>query len=211
LSQVLVFAALDESGSLTADTEWFTMALLATAEPEALRNIIPRAALRSGKRTRRQRKLAAELKWRNASQRIRQKVLADLGQANVELFALTIQKRGRRIADTPLNYTVLACELLQLCWHSHPNIALSLDRHFTSPTQRAVVDTFIHRHWPEQGILTVQHVDSQNNHMVQLADFVAGSVHDWHKRGDETKRLLDGRFKADLMEDWALVKRKWLG
>jgi hypothetical protein len=211
LSQVLVFAALDESGSLTADTEWFTMALLATAEPEALRNIIPRAALRSGKRTRRQRKLAAESKWRTASQRIREKVLVDLGQADVELFALTIHKGGRRIADTPLNYAILACELLQLCWHSHPNMALALDRHFTSPAQRAIVDTFIHRHWPEQGILTVQHVDSQNNHLVQLADFVAGSVYDGHKQGNEMERLLGKQFEADLVEDWALVKQRWLG
>ena len=57
----------------------------------------------------------------------------------------------------------------------------------------------------------MQHVDSQSNHLVQLADFVAGSVYDGHKRGDETRQLLGRQFKADLMEDWVLVKRKWLG
>jgi len=136
--------------------------------------------------------------------------LRSLGQTDVEIFALTIRKEERRVADTPSNYAMLSCELLQLCWHSHPNMALVLDRHFTSPVQRAIMDTFVHRHWPEQGVLTMQHVDSQNNYLVQLADFVAGSRYDGYKGGGGTYRLLEGRFKADLVEDWTLVKRKWL-
>ena len=186
------------------------MAVLVTAQPEALRNIVRRAALRSGKRLKRQRKRASELKWSNASQRIRRTVLSRLAEADVEIFTLTIRKEGRRIADTPLSYAILACELLQLCWSAYPNMVLAVDRHFTSPAQRAVVDTFIHRHWPEHGVLTIAHVDSQSNPLVQLTDFVAGSTYDWHKRGDEACRLLEGRIGAELVEGWQHVKRRWL-
>jgi len=58
-----------------------------------------------------------------------------LALADVELFALTVHKEGRRIEDSPENYAVLVCELLGLCWSKFPNVALSLDRHFTSPAQ----------------------------------------------------------------------------
>ena len=207
---MIAFGGLDEAGSLTGPTAWFSMALVVTKQPEGLRSIVPRAALRSGKRIRRQRKRPPELKWNNASLRIRRAVLSSLAGADVEIFALTIRKEGRRIADTPLNYTVIACELLHLCWHAYPDMALAVDRHFTSPAQRAIVDTLIHRHWPEQGTLTIAHVDSQNNFLVQLADFVAGSVYGRYKHGDESYRLLEGRIGVELVESWARVKRKWL-
>lgn len=206
----VAYGGLDESGSLTSLTSLFSMAVLVTAQPEMSRNIVRRAALRSGKRLRRRRKRASELKWGNASHRIRKTVLSRLAEADVEVFTLTIRKKGRRIADTPLNYAILVCELLQLCWNAYPDMALAVDRHFMSSAQRAVVDTFIHRHWPKQGVLTIAHVDSQSNPLVQLADFVAGSVHDWHKQGDKTYRLLEGRIGAELVESWRHVKRRWL-
>ena len=207
---MIAFGGLDEAGSLTGLTAWFSMALIVTKRPETLRNIVPRAALRSGKRLRRQRKRPPELKWSNASLRIRNAVLSSLAQADVEIFAVTIRKEGRRIADTPLNYAVIACELLHLCWDVYSDMALAVDRHFTSPAQRAIVDKLIHRHWPKQGTLTITHVDSQNNPLVQLADFVAGSVYAWHKRGNECYCLLKGKVGAELVESWVHVKRKWL-
>jgi len=57
-------------------------------------NLIGRTVLRSGKRLKRRRKLASELKWRNASQRIRTGVLTRLAQADVEVFTLTIKPDG---------------------------------------------------------------------------------------------------------------------
>ena len=133
----IVQVGLDESGSLTAATPLFTMAAVVTPQVDALRHLIRRAALRSGKRLKRSRKTASELKWSNASQRIRDRVLTSLAKTKVEIFTLTVLKGGRRIKDTPENYAVLTCELLSLCWDTYPNVALSLDRHFTSPAQIA--------------------------------------------------------------------------
>jgi hypothetical protein len=206
----IVYAGLDESGSLSADTPFFTMAAVVIARPEVIRRLIGRVALHTGKRLHRPPKAASELKWFNASQRIRAEVLSDLAEAEVELFALTVQKAGRRIEDTPENYAILACELLSHCWKTCPNMTLSLDRHFTAPIQIAAVNTFIHRHWPTAGVLSVAHVDSQRNALVQLADFVAGSVYNWHKEGDTTVRLIEGRLRANLTEDWRQVKARWL-
>ncbi len=206
----IVYAGLDESGSLTADRPFFSMAVVVTPDPLSLRYLIRRAASRSGKRLGRPLKDAAEIKWSNASQRIRALALAELAEADVELFALTVLKGGRRIEDTPENYGILACEVLSHAWHLYPNISLALDRHFTSAAQVATVNTLIHRKWPSQGVLSIVHVDSQRNLLVQLADLVAGSVYAWHKSGDRTMQLISGKFGASLVEDWRHIKARWL-
>ncbi len=208
---LIVHAGLDEAGSLTDSTDFFSMAAVVTSNPNALKNIIRRASLKSGKRLGRRRKQPAELKWSNASQRIRATALDNLAEADVELFVLVVRKEGRRIADTPVNYAILACELLQLCWNVYPNMVLAVDRHFTAPAQRAVVDTFIHRQWPEAGILTISHVDSQRNILVQLADFVAGSAYDWHKQGEQAYCRLEAKVVAEAVESWHHIKQRWLG
>ena len=114
--QTIVHAGLDEAGSLSAATQLFTVATVITPRPYTVVNLIDRVALRSGKRLKRIRKSASELKWRNASQRIRSGVLTRLAQVDAEIFTLTVRKQRRRIKDTPENYAVLTCELLGLCW-----------------------------------------------------------------------------------------------
>ena len=206
----IAYAGLDESGSLTAESPFFVMAAVITADPRVLHNLIPRAVTRSGKRLGRSAKDAGEIKWRNASQRIRALVLAELAAAEVELFTLTVLKGGRRIEDTPENYGILACELLSLCWPVYPNVALAIDRHFTSPAQVATVNTWIYRRWPPPDVLSIVHADSQRNTLVQLADMVAGSVYAWHKSGDRTMQLITEKFGTTQVEDWRYIKDRWL-
>jgi hypothetical protein len=67
---------------------------------------------------------------------------------------MTVLKGGRRIEDTPENYGIVACELLSLFWSVCPNIALAIDRHFTSPAQVATVNTWTYRRWPPPGIFS---------------------------------------------------------
>jgi hypothetical protein len=208
-SSAIVHVGLDECGSLTADTPLFAMAAVLTSHPEQIQNLIKRAVLHSGKRLRRSRKASSELKWRNASQRIRAQVLTRLAQADVEIFTLTVHKTGRRVADTPEHYAILVCELLRLCWEIYPNMVLSLDRHFTSPIQMATVNTIVHRQWPATGVLSIAHVDSQRSPLVQLADFAAGSVYSQCKTGDATFRLIENRVGAALVEDWRHIKARW--
>ena len=121
-----------------------------------------------------------------------------------------MRKGGRKIEDSPKNYAVLVCELLQACWAVHPDMALAIDRHFTSPSQVAVFDTFLFRRWPAPGVLTISHVDSQRNALVQLADFAAGSMYAWRKERDDTLKLIESKIRAALTEDWPEIKRRWV-
>jgi hypothetical protein len=54
-----------------------------------------------------------------------------------------------------------------------PECLAAVDRHFTSAAQISAVNTLIHRRWSSQGLLSIVHVDSDHNPMVQLADLVA--------------------------------------
>ena len=208
MSQI-VHAGLDESGALTATTSWFVMAVVVAPRPKEIKNLIQRVALHSGTRLKRERKAHSELKWRNASQRVRRSLLSQLAFADVTIYSLAVRKQGRRIADIPENYAALVCELLQVCWRETPNVVLSLDRHFTSPTQIATVNTTIHRHWPAQGVLSISHVDSEHSPLVQLADFVAGSAYEWYKSGDPTIRLIESKVRAAVVDDWPQIKARW--
>ncbi|HET7087338.1 MAG TPA: DUF3800 domain-containing protein [Anaerolineae bacterium] len=208
-SVTLAYVGLDESGSLSADTSLFTLVGVLTYQPDTIRYLIQRAAVRSGKRLKRPRRAVSELKWHNTSRRLRADVLSRLARADIEIFALTVRKGGRKIEDTPENYAVLVCAVLQACWLAHPNVALAIDRRFTSPAQVAVLNTFLYRHWPTQGVLSISHVDSQRNPLVQLADFVAGSVYAWHKEGDNTIKMIEGKISVALVEDWPEIKQRW--
>jgi hypothetical protein len=59
-------------------------------------------------------------------------------------------------------------------------------------------------------VLSIVHVDSQRNALVQLADRVAGSVYAWHKSGDRTVQLIAEKFRATRVEDWRYIKDRWL-
>lgn len=203
----LVYASVDECGSLTADSSHVTFAAVVTQYPDSVRNLIRRIALRSGKRLHRSRKAPGEFKWRNTSERIRRDVLTALAQHELELFALTINKQRRRIEDSPENYTLIICALLSLLNDRYPNVALALDRHFTSPTQIALINTLIYRRWPPEGILSVNHVDSQRNPMVQLADFVAGCV---YAHTADTLSLIESKLSVEKTTDWQDLKAEWL-
>jgi hypothetical protein len=150
----------------------------------------------------------SEFKWNNASRRLRQDVLNRLAQTDVKIFALTVQKTGRRIEDTPEHYAILVCELLEACWTAYPNVALAIDRRFTSPTQVAVFNTFVYRQWPAPGVLSIRHVDSQRDTLVQLCDFVAGSIYAFHKGGDSTVKIIEGKMGAALVGNWPEIKRR---
>lgn len=206
----LVHTGIDESGALTAATPWFTLAAVVTPDPESVDALVSRAALRAGKRLKRARKPASELKWRNASQRVRADVLTHLAAANVQCFTLAVDKQGRRIEDSPENYALLASALLALCWERYPNQNIALDRHFTAPAQIAYVNTFIYRRWPPAGLLNLMHVDSQRNALVQLADFVAGATYAWHFQQDTLLDLLSNRLVKMSVIPWPALKAQWL-
>ncbi len=206
----IVHVGIDESGSLPAPTGLFTLAAVVTPNPEAVQNLIRRTAFHSGKNLGHGAKNVGELKWSNASYRIRQDVLQRIAASEVQLFALIVEKEQRRVEDSAENYAFLVCELLSAGWQRYPNMTVLLDRHFTSPAHVATVDTIVHRHWPRHGVVSINHVDSQRNPLVQLADFVAGCVYEWNSAQDDRYRLIEHKFHTVVRKHWTDIKAEWV-
>ena len=78
MNQTLVHIGLDESGALAATTPFFTMAAVVAVRPEALRRLVKRAALQSGKHLKRRRTATGEFKGQN-QRRLGQTVAARQG------------------------------------------------------------------------------------------------------------------------------------
>jgi len=205
-----VHTGVDESGALTATTPWFVLAAVVSPRPESVAYIVSRAALQAGKRLNRARKPASELKWRNASQRVRTDILVHLAATEAQCFTLVVDKQGRRIEDSPENYALLVCELLALCWEHYPNQSVVLDRHFTTPAQFARVNTFVYRHWPATGMLNLVHVDSQRSTLVQLADFVAGATYDRYNARNDSLHFFVDKIANTQVVAWSILKARWL-
>jgi hypothetical protein len=210
-SSAIVYVGVDESGRLNDPNSVFAVAGIITQRPSDLQHVIQRAASRSGKRLHRIRRAVGEFKWNNSSERFRQDVLKQLAQKNVKVVSLAVEKSGRTIEDSPQHSAILICELLQLCWGEYPQMVLTLDKRFTSPAQMAEMDTFIYRHLPSANTLSIHHVDSQRSNLVQLADFVAGSIREQYVKHDATSLLLQPIILSQSVGSWVEIKRKWLG
>ena len=206
----IVHVGIDESGSLPAPTEIFTLATVITSNPIAVQNLIRRAGFHSGKRLGHGAKPVSELKWNNASHRIRYDVLRRIAASDVELYALIVEKEQRRVEDSAENYAFLVCELLSAAWHRYPDMEVLLDRHFTSPAHIATMETIIHRHWLRQGVVSINHVDSQRNPLVQLADFVAGCVYESDTAPAPSFRLIENKFRSMTRKSWSEIKAEWI-
>jgi len=136
-------------------------------------------------------------------------VLSSIAQTDVGIYSLLVKKDGRQIDDTPENYAALISELLLSIWSDHSQLSLTIDRHFTSPTHVAIFDTLIYQRLPAAKVLSIYHVDSQRNSLVQLADFVAGSVYAFHKEENHLIKIIEGKMKAANTESWVDIKRRW--
>lgn len=94
-----------------------------------------------------------------------------------------------------------------MIWRAHPKLNVLPDRHFTAPSQIATLNTILYRHLPQGSVLALNHVNSQRNTLVQLADFLAGSVYEFHK-GQNTSYLLIEKTKI-AFKTWQDIKGDW--
>lgn len=170
-------AYVDESGCLADPRDrYVALAAVVVCQVRQARKIV-RKSVRSSKRVLLKKRGGYETKWWNADDRLRRKVLEYLGQSEVGIFWLVVDKEGGVIPDTPENYGMLVCELLEECTKYYPNLELVVDVHFSKPEQQRQFDQWVRSRLGEiQGPF---HLDSQQEAVIQLADFVAGAVREW--------------------------------
>ncbi|TAL62807.1 MAG: hypothetical protein EPN88_12890 [Bacteroidetes bacterium] len=203
------YALIDESGRIyDPNDKILVFAVVIADNLSGLEKIIIRARQRVPKKGKRRMERLSEIKFSLTGDNTRFFILKELAKYQVKIYSLIIDKQGRKIQDNPENYAFLIEEILKTPIRDNPNLThILIDRHFTFITQREKFNLYMQKRYGNK--LFIEHVDSLQNPVITIADFVAGAV-----RVAYTKKIL--RFKECIekfvMEEkihtWREIKKR---
>ena len=198
------FAIIDESGRLYDPNDRFLV--FAAVVGESLVNldkIIPAIKKNLPKK-----KKLAEIKFSTTGEKTKIKVLNEISKRRLKLFILVVDKQGRKIQDSPDNYSFLISTLLNKVFAKYPTVShIIIDRHFTWVTQREKFNDLVQKELKKQ--LFLEHLDSQQNTIVSLPDFIAGSERIAHSKNEpKYVQIINKQVEKRIITTWRNLKRK---
>jgi len=119
-----------------------------------------------------------ELKFYTASDKQKQLFFSLIKKSNIWWHALICVKKNKSIEDSPRNYALLATELLKnILTHKKDVIYhIIFDRHFSRIQDLNFFNSLIIDSFPFLDKKNIEHVDSMNNKIINVADMIAGSL-----------------------------------
>lgn len=165
------FTIIDESGRLFDPHDKFLVfAAVVVDSLVNLDKIVPAVKKHLPKKTK-----LAEIKFSTTGDKTKIRVLEEIHKRKLKLFTLVVDKKGRKIRDDPENYSLLIGTLLKGILKKYDDVNhVIIDRHFTWVTQREQFNKLLIKRLNKP--LFIEHLDSQQNTIISLADFVAGAV-----------------------------------
>lgn len=203
------YALIDESGRLYDPKDrTLVLAVLATKTLLGVDRIIPKIRNKIPYKGKRRKERLAEIKFSLAGDRTRQIVLEAIAKQKVKIYLLVVDKRGRKIKDNPENYALLLAEALRRPLNEDPQLEhILIDRHFTYVTQREKFNSLLQKRLDRT--IFIEHLDSQQNSVISLADFIAGAVRHACMRGDgRFKKIIDNLIVDEKLITWQQLKQK---
>ncbi len=198
------YAFLDESSSLGSNDPFFVVALL-LVEPSQQKQIerIPKKVSR--RYLKKRKRSTHEMKFYNTTPTIRRKTIGSLSPYNVKIIVLAIEKEGRKVKDTPQNYGLIVGYAVNNYFkHFQTELNLTVDKKYTALYERAAFEQTLRQSVqglrPNQKLSRITHGESHHNHLIQLADFIAGAANQKYNRGDPGY--------LDLVKEKIIIERK---
>lgn len=170
MKQITIF--IDESGTLPdLNDQVIIVAAVASLSPTTFTKLFSPKIKKEALRTK-----STEIKYYTAGDRTKQKFFEELVKIDLDIYLLIVDKLGRKIADTPINFSVLNSVLLrEVLSFYEDGVELIFDKHFQKPKDIQAFDKQLRELLDGQGI-KISHVDSQENKLVNVADMVAGAT-----------------------------------
>jgi len=199
---------IDESGTLPdAKDEFIVICGVVVNELKEAKNIFSRI-LRSLK----QRKVnIKEIKFYHSGQNTKRQFLSGIASVNFKVFALVIDKKNRKIIDSPENFAILVADLIGdiIKWYKNGNINFIIDRHFHRKTDQNEFNKLVEIEIKKSSEYSIKDVDSQKNFLVNVADMAAGAIL-WKYRGKDAQfyELIKENIVAEKVVSWPEIKRK---
>lgn len=197
----------DESGTLPDPNDKFVvLAAVIIPSIKAGQNIIQKTLV--GLRQLKVR--VPELKFYHASRSTKRKFLSAMVAANCEIFSLAVDKKGRKIPDSPEHFALLMSHLLGEIYLSRSvaKINLIIDRHFTSSAHLDLFNkTLRETSRTLKSQLQIRHVDSQTEFLVNIADMAAGSfLWKYAGKSPEFYEIIRDSIVVEKIISWTEIK-----
>jgi hypothetical protein len=177
------YAFLDESGDETpyGGQPCLVVALLATTSPRALDLAVTRARRKYGASL-----ASGEMKADASPRAVTMWILQALAASPVEIVATVIDKSAilRPPSDPGAIYRLAVAETARRAAQRQPQLEIFLDKRYTSPKLRQLLEQSIHNKLvglPTE--VTIHHADSIGMKGLQAADFVAWALFQKYARG----------------------------
>lgn len=167
---------IDESGTLPDVTDkYIVLVALVSFNPEQLKNILPKFRKKTpGKGPRKKERVVKEFKFHYVGEITRIKVLLELNTKSIKVYALVVDKMGRKIADTPQNYGKLIEHLIKKVKQKENLKEVHLDKHFGNKNDTDKLQSLLESRLNRD--LDIRQINSMQDSRIDLADFVAGAI-----------------------------------
>lgn len=201
------YALIDESGRLYDPRDRIlVISVIVTPTLVGLDRIIAKARERSPAKGKRRRERLSEIKFSFCGDKTREYILRSLSRKDVKIYNLIVDKQGRRITDSPENFSLLISTVLKQPLRDNPNLDhILIDRHFTFVTRRERFNDSLGRRIGRE--VFVGHLDSLQNPVISLADFVAGAVRYHYARDDDRfKKIIREEITEEKTLSWRKIK-----
>ncbi|HVA97102.1 MAG TPA: DUF3800 domain-containing protein [Candidatus Acidoferrales bacterium] len=161
---------IDESGTLPDPKD--KVIVLAAVVPES--SIVMESVTKSLRKIGRLKKQKGEIKFYTAGEKTKIAILETVIQFDIGIFVLVIDKKDRKIPDTPQHFALLCWLLISDIINLYKINEIIFDRHFFKTTDLEEFDQKLSELTGTK--FKVQHVDSEENKKVNIADMIAGAV-----------------------------------
>lgn len=152
-----------------------------------------------------------ELKFYYAGQQTKRQFLSGLISAGFEVFILIVDKKDRKIADTPENFAVLVADLINEInlWYRTEKAIITIDRHFHRKIDQDNFNKFLEK-WVDKRLeYKIRHSNSQQNYLVNLADMTAGAtLWKYNSKDPQFYNLVKGNIMVEKLIQWPEIRRK---
>lgn len=198
---------IDESGTLPDPKDKvIIMAAVGVNAQEALLSVLKK--VRKSMRCDKKEKAVSEIKFYKAGERTKAVYLKELSLADVNIFALIVEKNNQSIKDTPDNFALLAYILLKECLVFYQDTKIEeviFDKHFQQKEDLTKFNEVLLELLGET--LTLKHLSSVDNPEINSADMVAGSLL-WKYTGKSEKfyNLIKDKIISEQILNWKEAK-----
>lgn len=193
---------IDESGTLPDPAD--TVVVVAAVGIEQNGNLD--ALLKKVKKKAFLKKPGGELKFYTAGEKTKVLFFELLRNESFIICALTVDKMGRKIPDTPDHYAGLCLLLLRDVFRVTTNVGtLIFDRHFSRPADLTTFNHVLYQFINKE--VRILHVNSAQNQRVNVADMVAGAILAKESGKDMTwYRYIRQKVARNRRVNWKTVK-----